>query len=239
MYGSILAWAIGLQKLMVGDNKGSGRRGRRAVQGLTPAQGRALATIRQFAVRHGFPPTVKELGDELGIAPASAHELTTGLERKGYLRRSPGKARSLEILPQPRPDTTQLVAVPIVGRVPAGTPLLAAENVVGELLVDGRTARGRCFALEVQGDSLIDADIQDGDYVIVRQQQLAESGEIVVAMFEGEATVKRLCIAGEAIELRPENRRLSPIPIGPDDDLRILGKVVAVHRREPGGTRNH
>jgi repressor LexA len=163
----------------------------------------------------------------------------TGLERKGYLRRSPGKARSLEILRQPTPDTAQLVAVPIVGRVPAGTPLLAAENVVGKLLVDSRTARGRCFALEVQGDSMIDADIQDGDYVIVRQQRLAESGEIVVAMLEGETTVKRLRIAGDAIELRPENQSLSPIPIGPDDDLQVLGKVVAVHRRDPGRTRDH
>ena len=218
------------------DGKGSARRGRKALTGLTPAQDRALAMIRQFVDRHGFPPTVKELGGELGIAPASAHELMTGLERKGYLRRSPGKARSLEILRPTAPTATQLVAVPILGQVPAGTPLLAAENVVGKLLVDARTARGRCFALEVQGDSMIDADIQDGDYVIVRQQQLAESGEIVVAMLDDEATVKRLRLTGEAIELRPENRRLSPIHIGPDDDLRILGKVVAIHRRDRDGS---
>ena len=224
---------------MATDGERPGKRGRRAVPGLTPAQERALATIRQFSSRHGFPPTVKELGQELGIAPASAHELMAGLQRKGYLRRSPGKARSLEILQQPGPDTTQLVAVPVVGRVPAGTPLLAAENVVGELLVDSRTARGRCFALEIQGDSMIDADIQDGDYVIVRQQPVAEPGEIVVAMLGGETTVKRLHIAGDAIELRPENRSLSPIPIGPDDDLRILGKVVAVHRRDPDSASDH
>jgi repressor LexA len=220
------------------DGELPGKRGRKAVPGLTPAQERALGKIRQFSSRRGFPPTVKELGQELGIAPASAHELMTGLQRKGYLRRSPGKARSLEILQQPGPDTTHLIAVPVVGRVPAGTPLLAAENVIGEVLVDSRTARGRCFALEVQGDSMIDADIQDGDYVIVRQQQLAESGEIVVAMLEGEATVKRLHLAGDAIELRPENQSLAPIRIGPDDDLRILGKVVAVHHRHPG-RRDH
>jgi repressor LexA len=227
-----------LEQPVATDGERPGKRGRRAVPGLTPAQERALATIRQFSSRHGFPPTVKELGQELGIAPASAHELMSGLQRKGYLRRSPGKARSLEILQQPGPDTTQLVAVPVVGRVPAGTPLLAAENVIDELLVDSRTARGRCFALEVQGDSMVDADIRDGDYVIVRQQQLAESGEIVVAMLEGEATVKRLHIAGEAIELRPENRSLSPIPIGPEDDLRILGKVVGIRRRDRGGRGN-
>lgn len=224
---------------MASGGASSGRRGRRAAPGLTPAQERALAMIRQFSSRHGFPPTVKELGQELGIAPASAYELMTGLERKCYLRRSPGKARSLEILRQPAPETTQLVAIPIVGRVPAGTPLLAAENVVGELLVDSRTARGRCFALEIQGDSMIDADIQDGDYVIVRQQPVAEPGEIVVAMLGGETTVKRLHIAGDAIELRPENQRLAPIPIGPDDDLRILGKVVAVHRRDPDSASDH
>ena len=111
---------------------------------------------------------------------------------------------------------------------------MAIENVVGELLVDSRIARGRCFALKVKGDSMIDADINDGDYVIVRQQPLAESGEIVVAMLENDATVKRLRMAGEVIELRPENPRLSPIQIGPDDDLRIVGKVVAVHRRNRG-----
>lgn len=232
--------AVGVQEgLVASGGESSGRRGRKAVPGLTPAQERALATIRQYSSRHGFPPTVKELGQELRIAPASAHELMTGLERKGYLRRSRGKARSLEIVRQPPPDTTQLVTVPIVGRAPAGTPLLAAENVIGELLVDSRTARGRCFALEIQGDSMIDADIQDGDYVIVRQQQLAESGEIVVAMLEGDATVKRLHIAGDAIELRPENQSLTPIAIGPDDDLRILGKVIAVHHRDPDRTRDH
>jgi repressor LexA len=223
-----------LEQSVATDSERPGKRGRRAVPGLTPAQERALATIRQFSSRHGFPPTVKELGQELGIAPASAHELMTGLQRKGYLRRSPGKARSLEVLRRPGPDTTELVSVPIVGRVPAGTPLLAAENVIGELLVDSRTARGRCFALEVQGDSMIDADIEHGDYVIVRQQQLAQSGEIVVAMLEGEATVKRLHLAGDAIELRPENQSFSAIPIDPDHDFWILGKVVAVHHRNPG-----
>jgi repressor LexA len=236
MYGPISFERSDPSGASVGNSKEPRRRGRKPATAPTPAQDRALSAIRRFAVRHGFPPTVKELGEELGIAPASAHELITALERKGCLHRSAGKARSLEILPNPAPPVEGLTAVPIVGRVPAGSPVLAIENVVGELLVDSRIARGRCFALKVKGDSMIDADINDGDYVIVRQQPLAESGEIVVAMLANDATVKRLRMAGEVIELRPENRRLPPILIGPDDDLRILGRVVAVHRRNRGST---
>ena len=124
-----------------------------------------------------------------------------------------------------------LRTVPIVGRVAAGQPILAEENIIGEVLVDSRAARhGRCFALEVQGDSMIDASIDDGDLVVVRQQPLAESGDIVVALLDQEATVKRLFVRDERIELRPENPKLRPMPIGPDDGLRILGKVIAVSR---------
>ncbi len=125
-----------------------------------------------------------------------------------------------------------LRTVPIVGRVAAGPPILADENIIGEVLVDSRVARhGRCFALEVQGDSMIDADIDDGDLVVVRQQPLAESGDIVVALLGEEATVKRLYIRDETIELRPENTSHRPITVGPEDELRILGKVVATNHK--------
>ena len=127
------------------------------------------------------------------------------------------------------------MAVPIVGRVAAGQPILAEENIVGEVLVEGGIARsGRCFALEVTGDSMVDAGIRERDLVVVREQAVAENGDIVVALLEDEATVKRLFIRDEKIELRPENPNHRPIPVGPDDGLRILGKVVAVKHQQEG-----
>lgn len=172
------------------------------------------------------------LGKILWIAGATAHEQVTQLVRKGYLRREPRKARSLEVLRWLEPEVSSLVTVPIVGTVAAGQPVLATENIVGELLVEASVLRGgRCFALEVRGDSMVRAGIRDGDYVVARQQPVAEDGDIVVALLGDEATVKRLHISDERIELRPENPRLRPIPVGPDDDLRIQGKVIAVRRR--------
>ena len=212
------------------DIDGVGRRGRKPTEGLTVAQDRALRVLRDLLQSQSFPPTVQELASELGIAGASAHELLKSLERKGYVRRTQGKARTLELLARPDDRATGSIAVPVVGRVAAGMPTLATENVIGEILVEGSVARGHCFALEVQGDSMVDAGIEDGDYVIVRQQPIAESGEIVVALLDGEATIKRLKIVRDLIELRPENQHLSPITVGPEADLRIVGKVIAVRR---------
>ena len=153
------------------------------------------------------------------------------LVRKGYVRRESRKARGLTVVREPKDEVLDLLAVPIVGRVAAGQPILAEENVIGEVLVDSRAVRsGRCFALEVRGDSMIDACIRDQDLVVVREQPVAESGDIVVALLDQEATVKRLFIRDERIELRPENPKHRSMPIGPDDGLRILGKVVAISR---------
>lgn len=212
---------------------GSKRRGRPPIEGITEPQRRTLAAIRAYLARRGFPPTVQELGESLGIAPASAHEQVNQLVRKGYLRRDPGKARSIEVLKEPESEVSDLVPVPVVGTVAAGTPILAAENIVGELLVEGSVVgRSRCFALKVTGDSMIRAGIKNGDYVVVRQQPAAENGDIVVALLGDEATVKRLHISEDCVELRPENRRLRPIVVAPDDVLRIQGKVIAVRRAD-------
>ncbi len=217
-----------------GGGDGSKRRGRPPVEGITEPQRRALTAIRSHVARRGFPPTGQELGELLGIAPASAHEQVNQLVRKGYLRRDPGKARSLELLKEPESEVSDLVPVPVVGTVAAGEPILAAENIVGELLVEGRlVGRARCFALQVKGDSMIRAGIREGDYVVVRQQAVAENGDIVVALLGDEATVKRLHISDDRVELRPENQRLRPILVGPDDELRIQGKVIAVRRGPP------
>lgn len=208
-------------------------RGRRPVEEITDTQINALKEIRRFTNHRGFPPTMKELADILGISHASAHGQVNQLVRKGYLKREARKARSLAIVREPEDTLSVMTAIPIVGRVAAGRPILAVENIVGEIMVEGRIARsGRCFALEVAGDSMVNAGIRERDLVVVREQPVAENGDIVVALLEDEATVKRLFIRDEKIELRPENPKHRPIPVGPDDGLRILGKVVAVRHRQ-------
>jgi len=190
-----------------------------------------LKDIRRFLHQRGFPPTIKELADILGISHASAHDQVNQLVRKGFLRREPRKARGLAVICEPEDETSNLLPVPIVGQVAAGQPILAEENIIGEILVEDRIAQsGRCFALEIAGDSMVDAGINDQDFVVVRQQPVAESGDIVVALLGDEATVKRLYIRDEKIELRPENLKHQPIPIGPDDGFCILGKVIGVRR---------
>ena len=207
------------------------RRGRRPIEKLTDAQRRTLGEVREFIVRHRFPPSVQELAEVLGISPASAHEQINQLVRKGYIKREPRKARGLSILRDIDDGPADLVAVPLLGTVAAGLPVLAEENLIGEVLIEGGLVRGgRCFALRVSGQSMANAGIADQDVVIVRQQPIAESGDIVVALIDGEATVKRLSIQGPNIELKPENPEFQPIVIGAGDELRILGKVVAVRR---------
>ena len=204
-------------------------RGRPPSREISDPQRRTLKEIILFRNGRGFPPTMKELADILDISHASAHGQVNQLVRKGYLKRDPRKARGIAVIREPGDGIPDLVPVPIVGRVAAGQPILAEENIVGQVLVEGRTARsGRCFALEVTGDSMVNAGIRGHDLVVVRQQPIAENGDIVVAMLGEEATVKRLFIREEKIELRPENPKYRPIRVGPDDGLRILGKVVSV-----------
>ena len=199
-------------------------------EGLTQSQERLIETIRTLIAEYALPPTVQELANILGMKGASVHEQLGHLVRKGYLRRTPRKARSLEIVDQP-PPMSETVLVPIVGTVTAGMPILAVENQVGQINVEVNVVRGLCFALEVQGDSMIEADIKEGDYLIVRQQPIAENGDIVVALIANEATVKRLFISEDRIELRPANPAYPVMRIGPEDDLKILGKVLAVRGR--------
>jgi len=205
-------------------------RGRKATTTITDHQRRTLREIDQYVRRHGFPPSIQELADILGITPASVHDQVNQLVRKGYLQRAAGKARGLAVVRRPDDAVSRLVKVRLMGNVAAGVPILADENIVGEVLVESSTVgTGHCFALNVTGDSMKNANIRNGDVVIVRQQPLAETGDIVVALVNGEATIKRLYIGEQTIELRPENKKYRPITIGLDTDLRILGKVVAVH----------
>ena len=168
------------------------------------------------------------------MAAQSVNEQLHRMERNGYIQRQPKKVRSLIVLRSAEPrreSVSRLVAIPIVGTVAAGVPVLTSENISGEVLVEESVVRsGKHFALKASGKSMIDAGIQPGDVLIVRQQQLAENRDIVVALLNDEATVKRLYYDAGSIELRPENPRFKPIAIQPEDDLRILGKVVAVRR---------
>ena len=195
---------------------------------LTQSQAKLLQAIGSLKGTMGMSPTVKEIADELSMKPPSVHEALKRLEKKGYIYRIPNKARSIEIIKSPTPTKTHMVSVPIIGKVAAGAPLLANENHIGDVMVPRNIVRGQCFALKVQGDSMIDVGICENDYVVVRQQPIAENNDIVVAMIDDSATVKRLYISGDHIELRPENKRLQPIIVGSGDDLKIVGKVMHV-----------
>lgn len=203
---------------------------------ITAPQRRTLLEIDGYIRRHQFAPTMQELARLLQISVTSAHEQVNQLVRKGYLKRASGKTRGLAVIRRPQDSPARLVPIPLVGAVAAGSPIPADENVIGEVLVEEALGKGdRCFALRVDGESMRLAGIGDGDVVIVRKQPLAENGDIVVALVDGEATVKRLYLSENEIELRPESsaKKYRPIPIGPETDLRVVGKVVAVR----GATR--
>lgn len=202
------------------------------MEGPTPGQQRMLDAIKTFMASHGMAPTLVELSEMLGIKPPSVHEQVSAMIRKGLLRHSPRKVRSLEVVEKIL-RIPHLVSVPVLGVVTAGIPILAMENRIGEVLVESHVVRGTCFALQVKGDSMVDADICEGDLVIVRQQPIAENGEIVVALMGDEATVKRLFISDTLIELQAANPAYRPIRIEQGDELRILGKVVAVRSMSP------
>jgi len=199
---------------------------------LTPRQEEILGFIRQFTSRHGVPPTVREIGGRFHVTPRAAFDHLRALERKGYLRRrvAPGRtSRALTLSAQ----GTGFLEIPILGRVAAGLPLLSEENREGTLPLAADWLRGRggeeVFSLRVRGESMIDAHIVEGDLVVVRRQDHAQPGDIVVALVDGEATIKRFQRDGQTIVLKPEHPTLLPIvlPTG-EKDVRILGKVVGL-----------
>lgn len=208
-------------------------RGRPKIEVLTEPQKRLLQALERFIACHGISPTMRELAAEVGHGVAGVFKQIQRLERNGYVSRTAGKSRSLKVIRSANEEAVQgLVAIPLVGTVVAGHPLFAQENVLGDLLVDAKSIRkGRHFALKVNGQSMRDAGIRSGDIVIVHQQPLADHRDIVVALLNDEATVKRLHHRSGEIRLLPENPRFKPIPIGPEDDLRIIGKVVAVRNK--------
>ncbi len=201
---------------------------------LTARQREVLDFVRAFAVDHGYPPTVREIGAHFGFVPRSVFDHLKALERKGYLRRRSSKSRSLELLDEAgSPAHPRGVAVPIVGRVAAGDPLLAVQNIEGSLWLSPEWVNGgETFLLRVQGESMVDAHILPGDYALVRRQPAAEHGDIVIALLNEEATVKRLLFKGDQVVLKPENLAMKPITVRRGDSrLQIVGKVIGVLRR--------
>lgn len=207
---------------------------------LTPRQRHILAVIRDSVAHRGYPPSVREIGEAVGLASASSVAYQLGvLQRKGYLRKDKNRSRAVDVRsPEPEPMTDDdagiaqrpsAAYVPVVGRIAAGGPILAEETVEDVFpLPRELVGEGTHFMLRVKGDSMLDAAIRDGDWVVVRQQPVATNGDVVAAMIDGEATVKTYRRRDGHVWLLPHNPAYQPIP---GDNATVLGRVVAVLRR--------
>lgn len=226
---------------------------------LTERQRRVLETIRSAVDAHGYPPSLREIGESVGLtSPSSVAHQLTALERKGYLRRDPNRPRAIEVIPPPETDGTGTDAyrtptpvpvrilgdraeesdgdarptpayVPVLGRIAAGGPILAEQAVEEVFPLPRRlVGEGETFMLRVVGDSMVGAAVCDGDWVVVRRQPVADSGDMVAAMIDGEATIKTFKKRDGHVWLMPHNPAYTPIP---GDEATILGRVVAVLRR--------
>ena len=200
----------------------------------TPRQQRILEVIRQTVQDRGYPPTVREIGEAVGLTSSSSvHAQLANLQRKGMLRKDASRPRAIEVAGT-RPRGSGAVSVPVVGRIAAGAPVMADEHVEEYLAVpESFAAEEEHFALRVAGDSMVDVGILDGDLVVVRRQDVAEDGAIVAIQLPGpaeeEATVKRLRRRGRRLTLVPEHPTMEPFDL--PDGGRVLGQVVAVLRR--------
>ena len=214
--------------------------------GLTDRQRRVLEVIRASVGERGYPPSIREIGDAVGLTSTSsvAHQLRT-LEKKGFLRRDPNRPRAVDVrgiddsMPSPvfgddaqgneGPELPAPTFVPVLGRIAAGGPILA-EQAVEDVFPLPRelVGEGSLFLLKVIGESMIDAAICDGDWVVVRQQNVADNGDIVAAMIDGDATVKTFKKTGKDVWLLPHNPLFEPIP---GNNAVVLGKVVTVIRK--------
>jgi repressor LexA len=209
---------------------------------LTDRQREIYEYLVAYVDEHGYPPTVREIGEEVGLAsPSTVHAHLANLERAGYIRRDPTKPRALELLGRERPashgslgEAARVRVLPLVGQVAAGGPLLAEQNVEDHLAVPEplSSGAGEEFLLRIKGESMIEAGIMPDDYIVVRRQQTAKNGDIVVALAgddeaTDEATVKRFFRDGSQIRLQPENQTMEPLF---PDHVQILGKVTGVFR---------
>jgi repressor LexA len=212
------------------------------MQGLTKRQAQTLDYIRQSIEERGYPPTLREIGEYMGIRSTNGvNDHLRALERKGYLTREDMKSRALRVVDvndrqaPPRSTDDNIMDIRILGRVAAGLPLLAEENVVDTVRVDRMLVRGgrEVFGLRVTGDSMIEAGILNGDYIFVRKQPTADRGDIVVALIGDEATVKYYYPEKDYIRFQPANGQMAPILVRAADfkPTMMLGVVVGVYRR--------
>ena len=214
------------------------------MQGLTKRQAQTLDFIRQSIEERGYPPTLREIGESMGIRSTNGvNDHLRALERKGYLSREDMKSRALRLVSrendvaqqQPANGDDNLLDVQVLGRVAAGLPLLAEENVIDTVRIDRMLVRGGrdVFGLRVQGDSMVNAGILNGDYIFVRKQGSAEPGEIVVALIGDEATVKYYHPEKDYVRFQPANDHMAPILVRATDfrPTMLLGFVVGVYRR--------
>lgn len=200
-------------------------------QGLSERQERILEFIQRSLEERGYPPSVREIARAVGLSsPASVHAQLDRMEKMGLIRRGRMTSRALEVLgPGATRYRGKVAMVPLVGKVTAGEPILAVENIEDYVpLPPELTADGNVFVLTVRGDSMIGAGILDGDRVVVRQQESADNGDIVVALIGEEATVKRFFKEQDGVRLQPENPAMAPIRTR---DVKILGKVIGLYRR--------
>jgi repressor LexA len=208
---------------------------------LTSRQAEILAFIQEYNTSNGFSPSVRDIGQRFGVNPATVHDHLKALERKGHIAKKANLSRSLHVVAPATghtPSTDKATpasprrGVPLVGRVAAGVPILAEQNIEEFVALPEGWARDDAFLLRVEGESMRDAHILDRDLVLVRPTQTADNGEIVVALIGEEATVKSFYRSSEGIELRPANPAFQPIRVDAGDTgtLRIVGKVVGVFR---------
>jgi repressor LexA len=197
---------------------------------LTKRQQEIFDFIKRYSAKHGYPPTVRDIGKAIGLgSPSTVHAHLANLEKLGMLRRDPTKPRALELLRETARKAVGPSGLPLVGRVAAGAPVLAEENIEDYVevpdIAGGDTGD---YVLRVSGDSMRDAGILDGDHVVVRPQDTARNGEIVVALVGEEATVKRFFKEKDHVRLQPENSALEPIRTR---EAKVMGRVVGVCRR--------
>ncbi len=196
---------------------------------LTQKQQKILDFIKDYISETGYPPAVRDISNAFSMSSKGAYDHITAIEKKGYIRRDPSKPRAIELLDYvSRKSPKSLVDIPVLGKVAAGEPLLANQNIEWVITVSKDMVKtDEPFALRVRGDSMIGAGILENDFVIVKQQQTAEQGDIVVALIGEEATVKRFYKEDDCIRLQPENPAMQPIIT---KDAIILGKVIGLFR---------
>ncbi len=206
---------------------------------LTPRQEEILEYIKKYSKENRMPPTVREIGNHFEISSTNGvRSILAALIKKGYINRSPRLSRGIEVIDNDKSGNvaeapSNTIEIPIVGRVAAGTPILAVQNLEGTVTIDRDflACRSDVFALRVKGDSMINAGIFDGDLIFARQQKTAERGEIIVAQIDNEATVKYYHPLADHVELRPANPRYRPIIVKNDKDFTIAGKLIGVMRK--------